>query len=508
MTFKGKQPTMRKYIQGFAVLALAAVTASCQKDLTGINKNPNNPEVVPAKFLMVPAVRAVGTNSGAGALGYRMTGVWAQHIAEMQYADEDRYNFRSEDITTYWNAIYINALFNLNKIIEMDESPNQVAVAMILRAQQYQIATDLWGDIPFTEALKGDKLPADGGTSTPAYDKQSDIYAALLKDLKDAAAMLDASKPVFVPANHDQIYLSDVAKWKKFANSLRLRVAMRLSEVDPGRAQSEFQDALGGGVFTSNADNAVVRYTTDANTRHPVYTNALTRDDYAMSKSLVDAMTNGDATGRAFAQHDPRLSIFATQTVADTAYRGHQNGLRDNHGISFGTLSRIGDRWRKSGGAGDAVIMSYAEVLFLQAEAAARGWGGDATALSNDAISASMTYYGIEQAEVDAYLTAHPEWALDAAGSTPLRQIGIQKWIALFMNGPEAFTEWRRTGYPELKAGPDAGNGGQIIRRLIYPSSEQSYNMENLTKAKDSQGLQSFADMNTRLWWDKKPLVP
>jgi hypothetical protein len=506
MTFKGKQPTMRKYIHGFAVLALAATVASCQQDLTGINHNPNNPDEVLAKFLLVPAIRAVGTNSGAGAIGYRMTGVWAQHFAEMQYADEDRYNFRSEDITTYWDNLYVSALFNLNKIIELNENPNQVAIAMILRAQQFQLATDLWGDIPFSEALKGDKPVSEGRTTTPAYDKQADIYAALLKDLKDAAAMLDAGKPGFSPTNHDQIYRSDAAKWKKFANSLRLRVAMRLAEVDPARAAAEFKNALDGGVFTSNADNAVLNYTTDALTRHPIYTNALTRDDYAMSKTLVDVMTNGDATGKAFARHDPRLAIFATRTVADTAYRGHQNGLRDNHGVSFGTLSRIGDRWRKSGGAGDALIMSYAEVLFLQAEAAQRGMiAGDAKDLYNKAISASMTYYGITQAAVDAYMTAHPEWALDAVPGQELRQIGTQKWIALYMNGPEAFAEWRRTGYPALKAGPDAGNGGKIIRRVLYPSSEQSYNKENLNKAKESQGLKSLADMDTPLWWDKKP---
>jgi hypothetical protein len=177
--------------------------------------------------------------------------------------------------------------------------------------------------------------------------------------------------------------------------------------------------------------------------------------------------------------------------------------LDDGHGISLARLSRIGTRWQKTPDA-DAVLMSYAEVLFLQAEAAERGWiSGDAEDLYNKAIEASMEYYGLSSA---AYMAAHPEWSLTYAGSTPLRQIGIQKWIALFTNGPEAYAEWRRTGYPELKPGPDieSAAGGTILRRYPYSSLENELNKKNQTAAAQAQGMPDFADMTTPVWWDKK----
>jgi hypothetical protein len=487
-------------------LALAISMAACDRGLTEVNENPNDPADAPSKFLIVQAIRETANRSVAGTMNYRYAGVWAQHFAEIQYSDEDRYKFRPGDLDGLWDEFYSNPLLNLHRIAERNESPNQVAIALTLKSLVYQVMTDLWGDIPYSEALSGDK---EDGTLTPRYDKQSDIYAGLLADLTKAVAQIDASAPRF--GAEELIYGGNMDRWRKFANSLRLRVAMRMSEVDPARAASEFQAALDGGVFTSNADNAVLRYSSDSNSRHPMHNDWRGRDDYSVSKTLVDILTNGDATGADLANHDPRLAIFAERTVSDTAritYRGHQNGMPDGHGVPLGTISRIGNRWRSQPN-GDGLLMSYAEVLFLQAEAAERGWiAGDAEELYNAAIIASMTYYGIEAATAEAYLAGRPEWDFDAPGSTPLRQIAIQKWIALYNNGPEAFAEWRRTGWPELKAGPAAENSGRIIRRWLYPGKEQSVNGDNLNAAVAAQGLQSLADMNTRMWWDQKPLVP
>lgn len=504
---------MRKLYQGFMALALALSAGACDRGLTEINENPNDPADAPSKFLIVQAIRSTTNFSVSGSMNYRFTGVWAQHFAEIQYSDEDRYKFRPGDMDGFWDSYYSDPLANLNRIAERNESPNQVAIALTLKSLVFQVMTDLWGDIPYSEALRGDK---EDGTLTPKYDKQADIYAALLKDLKDAAAKFDDKAGKF--GNEELIYKGDVAKWRKFANSLRMRVAMRMSEVDPARAQAEFKDALAGGVFTSNADNAVLKYSSDATSRHPMHNDWRGRDDYGVSKTLVDMLTNGDATGTVLAQHDPRLAIFAEPTKNDTlkivgndttkikTYRGHQNGLPDGHGVPLGTLSRIGNRWR-SQPDGDGLLMSYAEVLFLQAEAAQRGWiEGSAAEFYHDGIVASMTYYGITKDKAEEYLAAHPEWALNAAGSSPLRQIAIQKWIALYNNGPEAYAEWRRTGWPELKAGPSAENGGKIIRRWLYPGKEQSVNNKNLMDAVSAQGMSGLADMNARMWWDKKPL--
>lgn len=490
---------MRKLYKGILVLALAALAGACDSGLSEINVNPNDPLDAPSKYLIVQAIRGTSNFTVAGPMNYRFTGVWAQHFAEIQYSDEDRYKFRPVDADNFWDNFYSDPLANLNRIIERNESPNHVAIALTLKSLVYQVMTDLWGDIPYSEALKGDK---EDGILTPKYDSQADIYAGLLKDLKDAVAMIDASAGKF--GSEELIYKGNMDNWRKFANSLRLRVAMRLSEVDPTRAAAEIQDALAGGVFTSNADNAVLWYSSDANSRHPMHNDWRGRDDYSISKTLVDILTNGDATGKDLAQHDPRLRIFAEPAASDTAYRGHQNGLPDGHGVPLGTISRIGNRWR-SQPDGDGLLMSYAEVLFIQAEAAARGWiAGDAGDFYRRGIIASMTYYGIDEADATAYLTAHPEWDINAAGSSPLRQIAIQKWIALYNNGPEAFAEWRRTGWPELVAGPAAENGGQIPRRWLYPGKEQSVNAENLQAAIAAQGMSGPSDLNTRLWWDKK----
>lgn len=497
--------TMRKLIQGIGILALTAAVGACN-DLTEVNVDPNNPTDVAAKYLMVDAMRETVSQSVSGAISYRNTAVWAQHNAEIQYPDEDRYIFRVASIDAQFRGYYSGPLKNLQMVMRKNESPNHVAISLTLQSYLYQILTDLWGDVPYSQALQ---IDAEQPISSPAYDPQKDIYYGLFKDLEQAVATFAPGQPTF--KSEDLIYGGDLAKWQKFANSLRLRLAMRLSEVDPGKAETEFNAALAaaGGVFESNDDNAVMVYGTDPFSRHPFYDNwyAQGRDDYGISKTIVDIMVNGDTVARNdFARHDPRLAIFAEKTETDGVYRGHQNGLKDRRGLSLGQLSRISKRWQKTADA-DAVLMSYAEVLFLQAEAAQRGWiAGDPTDLYNQAIQASMEYYGISETAFNAYMAAHPEWAFNAAGSTPLRQIGIQKWIALFTNGPEAYAEWRRTGYPELKPGADITSAakGKILRRYPYSSLEQSLNTANQTAAAERQGMANFADMTVPVWWDAK----
>jgi len=489
---------MRKLKNGALALLLAASVVACDSGLTDINKNPLNPEDVPSEFLIVGAIRAVVGNTVAGGFNYNMTSLWAQHLAQTQYPDEGRFKFRPGDIDNYFNMFYGVGSKNLVKIIEKAESPNYVAVAKILKAYYFMVATDMFGDIPYSEAFTGDK--ADG-TLTPKYDSQEEIYASIFSELKEAIALIDPSESTFGP--EDLLYQGDMEKWRKLANSLRMRAAMRLSKVDPALAQAEFEDALAAGPFTSNDDNAVLWYGTDPDSRHPQYTNRQTRNDHGMAKTLVDYMLNGDESGLDYEKHDPRLAIYA-QPTPEGYYRGHEVGLGEGHGVPLSEISEIGARWRVQPD-GDAVIISYSEVLFLRAEAALKGWnaGADAESLYYDAIRASMNYYEIEDDVVDAYLADNPQWAFDALGSTPERQVGIQKWIALFQNGPEAYSNWRRTGYPELVAGRDAENDGKILRRIPYPGREQTLNRANLDAAIASQGMTGYGDMNTPVWWDR-----
>jgi hypothetical protein len=258
-------------------------------------------------------------------------------------------------------------------------------------------------------------------------------------------------------------------------------MAMRMSEADAATARTEFAAALAAGVFTSNADNAVLFYVDNGTNVHPLNAYYRSAPTHAPSATLVDTLKRNA---------DPRLAIYATPNAAGQ-YQGQVNGTTTE--VPLTTLSSIGTFFTRA--AAPSYLMTYAEVLFLQAEAAARGWiPGDAAALYRQAITAHMQQLAVPQAQIDTYL-ARPGVAY--AG---LRSIGVQKWIALYGNGPEAYAEWRRTGHPGLTAGADALNDRRIPVRLPYPASELSLNRAELETAMARQG---GATMNSPVWWDK-----
>jgi hypothetical protein len=297
-------------------------------------------------------------------------------------------------------------------------------------------------------------------------------------------------------------------KWLKFSNSLRARMAMRISKADPAKAAAELTAAFSGpgGTFTSNDDNAAIVWPGDGVFDNPWAGTFATRDDHRVSKTLLDTMT---------ALNDPRVKIYAQPTRSDpTKYVGLQNGL-DNVTVTpfFNTTSRIGAIFypgatsygtfgTAAGKRTPSFIMTFAELSFLKAEAAERGLGGQtgAAAHYNAGVRASILQWGGTNAEADAYL-ARPGVAY-VAGATGLRQIGLQKWISLFSQGFEAWAEWRRTGNPaSIKIGPKAyPEITENPRRLPYPAAEQSVNKASLDEAIARQGANTYI---TRVWWDK-----
>lgn len=475
-----------------AVLTLAATAGACDNGLTEVNENPNAPTDVGAEFLFAQGVQSsVGRALGAN-FDLTLTGLWAQQVAKIQYIDEDRYDLRDATVNAHWAGFYSGPLQDFQTVIEKATEanrPNQVAAGTIMQAWTFQQMTDVWGNIPYSQALRGQ---AEEAVTNPEYDAQKAIYTDLLSRLAASSSMIQPGAGTF--GDGDILYNGDAAAWRKFSNSLRLRMAMRMSNVESTTARAQVQAALAptaGGVFTSNADNAQLQYANSAPSQNPLYVNFLTRFDHVISATMVDTLKSLD---------DPRLPIYATAAPSpDTAfgpYRGMQNGLTNDHGIVFSTLSRIGTKFLEADAP--AVLMSYAEVLFLQAEAAARGWtGGNAAELYAMGIRASMAQHGVASAAIDAYL-AQPNVAYNT--TTGLRQIALQKWIALYMNGPEAYAEWRRTGVPNLAVARASTNGNRIPVRVFYPSSEQSYNNTNLQAAIASNGGD---DLNDPVWWDK-----
>ncbi|HVW62945.1 MAG TPA: SusD/RagB family nutrient-binding outer membrane lipoprotein [Puia sp.] len=467
-----------------AVLSLGAV--SCKKELANINKNPNyteNPQpdylLTATEKLMVDAYWGVDNNMNSSLL-------FVQHWAKIQYTDPDFYKFDNSAFDSLWKAGYARGVTNLNKIISIAEEQNHTnykGVALTLRSWVFQLLTDAYGDIPYKQAGNIDSF------LTPKYDAQEDVYKGLLDDLKTAQAALDPAGPAVAG---DPLYEGDIVSWKKFTNALRLRIALRIADRDPDLSKQVLTDiqAEGGVYFEANTDAASLVYK-DSPNQNPVSTIFDTRQDYRISKTIVDRLA---------ALNDPRLPVYAQLTdSAPRIYKGVPNGLQTNDANNLGLskTSRPGDYFRAPHAPG--VIMSYAEVLFDLSESVARGFiSGNAADLYKQAVTASLNQYSIDTTAIKTYLL-QPSVQYDAGNFK--RSIGEQKWIALFGQGLEAFAEWRRLDYPQLTpAVASVLKPGEMPVRFIYPGTEQSLNGANYTKAVEHQGPD---ELTTKLWFDK-----
>jgi len=489
-----------KRLSTAVVASLALSLGACETDLTSVNENPNAPTDVGAEYLFPQGVSSVVGIVGGGWMDQRQLSLWAQHYAAIQYTEDgDTYQVRPGVIEgTLWGSLYSVGLQDLKQAEDKAASvpnPNRVAPAKIMRAWTFGVMTDQWGDIPYAQANKGND--ADG-TTTPEYDTQQAIYNGLFTELASANTMIGTGTSY---GSADPIYSGDMAKWKMFANSLRARHAMRLSKVDAARAQTEFNAALAAGVFAANADGAALVWPGDGTNDAPIYSDSRppwgkgSRDDHRVSKTLVDTLAS---------LNDPRLPVYAACTQVSVAaggclYVGVTNGLENPDAIALGLTrtSRIGDAFH--GASTPTWLMTYAEMLFLQAEAAQRGWtAGSAAALYAAAITASMQQHGVAAADIATYLAqARVVYTPGAAGLT---QIAMQKWISLFGQGSEAWNDYRRTGWTVLTPGPAAITTG-VPRRLTYPGAEQSFNNTNL-QAAIARLAGSGDDLMSRMWWD------
>jgi hypothetical protein len=488
-------------------LALAVAASACNNDkLTNVNKNPNAPEKVSATLLF-PAATVSSINRVRSDIEITPSAFthWPQYLAEYQYPEISYYQFRPTTADGWWNAFYTGPLQDLEQALRQataENKPNQVGPILVIRAFDYSTITGFWGDIPFSEANKGDE-----GKITPVYDKQQVVYDSLLKNLTDANTMMSTAAAGGF-GSQDPVYGGDMAKWKKFANSLHARLGMNLSKVDANRAKAEVAAAVAAGGFASNADNAQISWPGDGTNNNPWWNTEKegqgTRDDARVSATLIDTLKS---------LNDPRLQVYARPVqdptcgtvalctaVSAGGYRGMPNGL---------DAGAAGDWGPKSSRMGLQVFaedqpsyfMTYAEFSFIEAEAAERGWiTGSAATFYNNGVTAAMNQWGItDTAVTNGYL--RQARVAYAGGTTGLAQIGLQKWLALFTQGFESWSEWRRTGYPNLTPALNAKTAnGQLPRRVIYPQTEQSFNNAHLQSAIAAQGGSDALDK--RLWID------
>lgn len=471
-----------KFILGGLLLG----TVSCKKELAGINKNPNGTENPQPDYLLTAAEKITADAYWGVDNNLNSSLLFIQHWAKIQYTDPDRYIFNNSSFTSLWKQLYGQSITDLNKIItigDAQQNKNYKGVALTLRSWAFQVLTDAYGDIPYKQAGNIDSF------LTPAYDTQRDVYLGLLSDLKTAQSLLDPAGPAI---QGDAIYGGKIASWKKFANALRLRIALRIADQEPtlaGRILTDIKNE-GGAYFESNADLAALVYQ-DSPNQDPVSLTFDTRQDYRISKTIVNRLAG---------LNDPRLPVYAQVTDdAPHGYVGVPNGLLtgDANNLGLSKTSRPGDYFRAP--HAPAVILSYAEVLFDLSEAVSRGFTtGDAADLYKKAVLASLDQYGIRDAAVTGNYLGQASVQYNAANYK--KSIGDQKWIALFGQGLEAFAEWRRLDYPQLAPAVAGTLGGKFPLRLIYPGSEQTLNGASYKKAVERQG----ADLlTTKLWFDK-----
>jgi len=488
---------MRKNI---AIATLTAsslfVVSSCTKDFDEINKNPNGPVEVPSSLLISGIVENVMDQSYSTFNGGDMGSAWAQHWAKVQYNDEERYSPRDTQFDAIWNSFYAGSalpggggLQDINVMYDQagtEGNTHVQGVALVLKAYHFSVLTDLFGDIPFSQALK-----AKEGINLPAYDTQADVYTGVLAMLDEANALLEDGEGI-INATSDILYAGDVLKWQKFANALKFRTLMRMSNRADFNKQADLQAVLARPIFESNADEAKLVYLAAAPNNNPVNNSVIlgNRGEYKVNSVIVDMMLDSN---------DPRLSKIA-QPNKDGDYRGKPAGILDvpSDDYNYDNVSPIGAIYLA--GNAPAYFMSYAEQEFLIAEAAKRGLLGvandDATATThfNNGVNASMSSNGVAAAAATTYLADHPYNA-----STALTQIYTEKWIALFGQGFEAWTEWRRTKVPTLVPALE-GTINEIPSRYQYPPTEQALNGVNYEAAVAVQG----ADLlTTEVWWMK-----
>lgn len=470
-------------MQKISILLLSALLfLSCERKLEDINSNPNAPEEVSPQFLLSNVLWEAGNQNSIQ--GWTNGNLIAQHTSNIEFLPADRYDLGSN--TGYWNHLY----HLLNDIQSMQaaapENDAYAAVGNILRAWVASQLTDMWGDVPFSESISG----ASDNNWTPAYDTQEEIYTGsggILELLRNAVTTLDATGDRL---EGDILYSGDLDKWIRLANSLRIRYLLRISK--QSSVSTEMQDILTTNrLMTGNVDNGAVPYLGAAPNQWIIFTEREGRyTDVRMSFTI-------DSTYDALS--DPRNAVLFKPTVASgTDFKGLPNGLSRDSQTAFdlSDISLTGAFFRDIPDGPDANFMHYAELQFALAEAAFKGFiAGNASDYYQEGIRASFEYYGLT---VSASYLSDP--AVDLASGNELEKIMTQKWLALFLNGHEAWFNIRRTGLPALSIPVDNLNNDLFPVRYRYPESEQAVNSANYSDAVARIGGD---DLNRSGWWEQ-----
>lgn len=539
--------TFLKLIYATGAVLVVSTMQSCNTEkLTDLNKNPDAIEYVIPEYSFTAAV--LGSVPGEN---YRALGQGLQYFSsykEVPATGDKFYNFsgtagtfniyRGPNPTPTPNSVNNtipvswNHILQITKEIPGAENINKRAALEIIRILAFHQQTDLMGDLPYSEAMKGnDNLK-------PKYDTQKSIYAAMLTELETALKSMDATKPnVF--GNADPYFKGDVAKWKKFGYTLMARLGMRMSDVEPATAKSWVEKAVAGGVMTSFSDIAYIKYANVTGQMNPRVNTYIVGDFTSPGGDNVE----GSKWSGKFIDHlkntsDPRLPVISvvwvpsggsfTPNNTPATQRGMVNGSINTRPTDFDTYSEPSLLYIDRGSP--IITMGPAEAYLIIAEAAARGWsvGTTAQAAYENGVRAAMAQWAlwptvaphsgvITTAQVDAYLAANP-YPVAGTFAQQLETISTQKWVSLLGNDYEVYSNWRRTKYPVFNYAnwtvggnkvPYPGNvtAGKMWRRFSLPIEERNVNNVNYLEAIKRQNFseEQIDLLQGRMWWDVGP---
>jgi len=493
----------QKYVySSLIILASVVLVASCKKSYLDVNTDPNNPTTAGVELVLPTALGYSAYNLGNPyqILGGLWGQYWTQGPTASQYKALDQYSITSTNYDRQWINVYAGPLNDYKYLVDQGLATNRksyAGIGRIMQAYMFQVMTDLQGDIPFSEALK-----ANEGDTKPVFDSQEKVYDGLISLVDEGLSYLDVNDPA-PPGNEDFFYHGDISEWIKFGNTLKLKIYLREAYVRPDVAEAGIKAMYSAGAeFLGFGEDAAVPFITQQFNQNPLFATfqALTTSNLIASNTALNYLR---------ANNDPRIDVFyARATAAPNA--GNHAGIDQGNGANLGG-NQNANSYSKPGpaiggpitaddpnGGADApvIFISGAESYFLQAEAVARGWGtGDAKELYENGVATSFLYWGFEDADINDYLS-QAAIAFPAAGTAEqqIKAIITQKWASMTgTENIEAWTEWRRTGYPDFfTISTTSSIGAKFPVRILYPDSEVAANPN--TPAQKT--------VSDKVWWD------
>lgn len=473
--FHSKKTIMKKIL---IFVLLLCVSISCTDNFEEINTNKNQPTLAQPKTLLPNIIFNLANENVSNAFDFG--DIVAQYGGNYEYNQLDVYNWGADG--RFWdNYKWLNDINDIKKQAVASNNKNYEAISLILESYVISIITDSYGNVPYSEASRGEE-----GILKPIYDSQEQIYTKIFENLTKANSIIQTATPV----EGDILFNGSMLKWKKFCNSLHIRLLMRVS--NKMAVNTKLNDIVSNPatypLFESNTDNADYKYSGIFPNISPM-SNGINRlygyNIVMPSTHLVNTLINNS---------DPRLKEWIDPIAGTTNQKGVQPGL---------PLDQIGEPTKYSRRTEDyfytktkitSLFMTYSELNFLLAEARQRNIisTGTAQGYYNTAVQASFTQWNVTMPA--NYLTV-------IAPYSPTNDVlYTQKWLALYHTGVEAWFDWKRTGKPSfIQAGPGAKNNGKVPRRIMYPSIEQSINAENNTAAMQKIGGDNI---NVKVWWD------